>query len=237
MLVPVEAHILALEGLADLLGTIELVRESLNPGLRVGGVLACRVSRTRHTREVVELLHQQFPGTMLGTAVRESARLAEAPAFKQPILSYAPDSTGAEDYRAIAAAGAGGPARGGARVSRPKTTLPYNPVAQRMRAMIGTVPVEPTQPAEQGQPSEWGQPMQSAKPAYCRASFQIPQQLLAEIRDAVIALSGPPERLTMARFAEQAFRHELERLQTDHNEGRPFPSTDGVVRVGRPVGS
>jgi chromosome partitioning protein len=104
VLVPVEAHILALEGLADLLGTIELVREALNPGLRVSGVLACRVSRTRRTREVVALLHQQFPETMLDTAVRESARLAEAPAFKQPILSYAPDSTGAEDYRAIAAA-------------------------------------------------------------------------------------------------------------------------------------
>jgi chromosome partitioning protein len=103
VLVPVEAHSLALEGLADLLGSIELVRESLNPGLRVGGVLACRVSRTRHTREVVELLRQQFPDTMLGTAVRESARLAEAPAFKQPILQYASDSSGTEDYRAVAA--------------------------------------------------------------------------------------------------------------------------------------
>jgi hypothetical protein len=79
--------------------------------------------------------------------------------------------------------------------------------------------------------------VQATKPAYCRASFQIPQQLLADIRDAVIALSGPPERLTMARFAEEAFRHELERLQADHNDGQPFPSTDGVVRVGRPVGS
>ncbi len=103
VLVPVEAHILALEGLADLLGTIDLVRESLNPGLHIGSVLACRVSRTRHTRDVVTLLRQQFPDTMLECVVRESARLAEAPAFKQPILGYAPDSAGAEDYRAVAA--------------------------------------------------------------------------------------------------------------------------------------
>jgi hypothetical protein len=122
-------------------------------------------------------------------------------------------------------------------VTRPKTTLPYNPVTQRMRAMIGTMPAEVPQPAEDDQPRRRAQPMQAAKPAYCRASFQIPQQLLADIRDAVIALSGPPARLTMARFAEAAFRHELERLQVDHNDGRPFPSTDGAVRVGRPVGS
>jgi len=119
-------------------------------------------------------------------------------------------------------------------VNRPKTTLPYNPVADRMRAMIGAVPAEPTQ-AEQA--AERAQQEQVAKPAYCRASFQIPQELLSEIRDAVITLSGPPERLTMARFAEQAFRHELERLRTSHNHDELFPSTDGIVRVGRPVGS
>jgi chromosome partitioning protein len=103
VLVPVEAHILALEGLADLLGTMDLVREALNPRLRLGGVLACRVSRTRHTRDVTELLRQQFPDTMLTSVVRESARLAEAPAFKKPILTYASDSPGALDYRAAAA--------------------------------------------------------------------------------------------------------------------------------------
>jgi hypothetical protein len=118
-------------------------------------------------------------------------------------------------------------------VSRPKTTLPYNPVADRMRAMI-TGTVEPAQQSEAIQQAEVAKP---AKPTYLRASFQIPQELLAEVRDAVIALSGPPERLTMARFAEEAFRRELERLQAEHNAGKPFESTDGVVRVGRPVGS
>lgn len=103
VLVPVEAHILALEGLADLLGTIDLVREALNPQLKLGSVLACRVSRTRHTRDVVDLLRQQFPDAMLTTVVRESARMAEAPAFKQPITVYAPDSPAAQDYRAVAA--------------------------------------------------------------------------------------------------------------------------------------
>jgi chromosome partitioning protein len=103
VLVPVEAHIMALEGLADLLGTLDLVRDALNPELRLGSVLACRVSRTRHTRDVVDLLRQQFPDVMLDTVIRESARMAEAPAFKQPITTYAPDSPAAQDYRAVAA--------------------------------------------------------------------------------------------------------------------------------------
>lgn len=116
-------------------------------------------------------------------------------------------------------------------MSRPKTTLPYNPVADRMRSMITGAPVsgaEPTQPAQRDEPT---------KPTYLRASFQVPQELLRDIRDAVIALSGPPERLTMARFAEEAFRRELRRLETVHNGGKPFEPTDRVVRVGRPVGT
>ena len=60
LLVPVEAHVMALSGLAQLLQTVEVVRERLNPDLRVSGILACRVDfRTRHAREVVEQLRQR----------------------------------------------------------------------------------------------------------------------------------------------------------------------------------
>lgn len=85
--------------------------------------------------------------------------------------------------------------------------------------------------------TQQSEPTKQAKPTYLRASFQVPEELLADVRDAVIALSGPPERLTMARFAEEAFRRELERLQSIHNRGKPFDATDGLVRVGRPVGT
>ena len=118
-------------------------------------------------------------------------------------------------------------------MSRTKTTLPYNPVADRMRSMIAGVPANETEPTQQAQRA---QPEQK-KQTYLRASFQVPQELLMEIRDTVIALSGPPERLTMARFAEEAFRRELERLQAAYNDGKQFEPTDGAVRVGRPVGT
>lgn len=117
-------------------------------------------------------------------------------------------------------------------MSRSKTTLPYNPVADRMRSMITGTAANETEPTQQAQR---GERAKGTKPTYLRASFQVTQELLTEIRNAVIALSGPPQRLTMARFAEEAFRHELERLQTVHNDGKPFESTDGVVRVGRPI--
>ncbi len=103
VLVPVEAHVMALAGLAQLLQTVELVRERLNPELEVTGILPCRVdARTRHSREVVGQLRERFGGLVYPTVVRENVRLAEAPSFGEPITVYEPSSAGAEDYRALA---------------------------------------------------------------------------------------------------------------------------------------
>jgi chromosome partitioning protein len=103
VLVPVEAHVLALNGLALLLKTVEAVRERLNEGLILGGLVACRVdARTRHALEIVEALRKRFPKETFQTVIRENIRLAEAPSFGQPITLYDPKSVGAEDYRALA---------------------------------------------------------------------------------------------------------------------------------------
>lgn len=102
VLVPVEAHVLALSGLVSLLDTVHEVRQRLNPELSVSGIVACRVSRTRHAREVVERLLGRYPAQTLRTFVRENISLAEAPSFQLPIMRYAPNSAGAEDYRALA---------------------------------------------------------------------------------------------------------------------------------------
>jgi len=103
VLVPVEAHGIALAGLADLVNTVDLVREEgLNPTLKIDHVLACRVDRTRQAREAVEVLREQFPTAMLRTFIRESARLADNFNFRTTILKHAPTSTGAADYRAVA---------------------------------------------------------------------------------------------------------------------------------------
>jgi chromosome partitioning protein len=104
VLVPVEAHVMALSGLAALLETVETVRDRLNPELEVSAILACRVnSRTRLSREVVDSLREKFGKLVLRTVVRENVRIAEAPSFHKPVTLYDPRSYGAEDYRAVAA--------------------------------------------------------------------------------------------------------------------------------------
>ncbi len=103
LLVPVEAHVMALSGLAQLLHTVEIVQERLNSRLKISGILACRVdARTRHAREVVEQLRERSGRLVYHTVIRENIRLAECPSFGQPITQYDPKSAGAADYRALA---------------------------------------------------------------------------------------------------------------------------------------
>jgi chromosome partitioning protein len=103
LLVPVEAHVMALSGLAHLLQTVEVVKDRLNPDLKISGILACRVdARTRHAREVVEQLRKRSGPLVYKTVIRENIRLAECPSFGQPITLYDPKSAGAQDYRALA---------------------------------------------------------------------------------------------------------------------------------------
>ena len=111
---PLQPHFLALHGLSKLLKTIEIVRQRLNPELRLTGVLLCMYdSSTRLANEVSEDVRSYFEREQTAgcvwsgarafqTRIRRNVRLAEAPSFGQSILQYAPSSNGAEDYRAFA---------------------------------------------------------------------------------------------------------------------------------------
>ena len=98
---PVEAHVLALDGLALLEQTVELVSSRRRSALSIGAIVPCRVSRTRLAREVVEHLRERFGKLVTTTVIRENIKLAEAPSWHQPIQTYAPDSNGAADYSAV----------------------------------------------------------------------------------------------------------------------------------------
>ena len=103
VLVTVEAHVMALAGVAQLMQTVRVIQERLNPELRVAGILACRVDvRTRHSREVVDHLRQGFGERVFKTVIRENVRLAECPSFAMPILAYDRRTTGTWDYQALA---------------------------------------------------------------------------------------------------------------------------------------
>lgn len=103
IIVPVEARIMALSGLVQLLETIQVIKERLNPKLTISGIVPCRVDlRTNHAKEVVKELHKNFKDKMYKTAIRENIRLAEAPSFLKPITDYDAYCNGTEDYRLLA---------------------------------------------------------------------------------------------------------------------------------------
>ncbi len=80
------------------------------------------------------------------------------------------------------------------------------------------------------------EPQDGVKRAKKRATFHLPVELLDSVRDAVVALSGPPDFQTMAGFAEEALRRELMRLSEERNRGRSFPKRRRAVKSGRPLG-
>lgn len=103
VLVPVEAHVMALHGLVQLLRTINLVKQRLNPTLEIAGILACRVDyRTKHSSEVLSQLRTRFEGKVYESVIRENIRLAEAPLHLKPITTYDSACNGAADYRKLA---------------------------------------------------------------------------------------------------------------------------------------
>jgi chromosome partitioning protein len=103
VVIPVEAHALALPGVATVITSIERARRNINPGLGLLGIVACRVNTTAHTRDIVARLRTQFGSAVLEHTVREGIRVAEAPALHLPITRYAAASLVAADYRAVAA--------------------------------------------------------------------------------------------------------------------------------------
>ncbi len=104
LLIPIQCEFYALEGLTQLMRTIEQVRLLLNPRLRVGAVVLTMFdARTRLAAEVAAEVRRHFGSQVLRTAVPRSVRIAEAPSFGETVLTYDPGSAGALAYREVAA--------------------------------------------------------------------------------------------------------------------------------------
>jgi len=102
-IVPVQCEYLALEGLNSLMRAINLIKQGLNPGLRVGGIVLTMTDfRSNLAKEVADEVKQFFKGMVFDTTIPRSIRLAEAPSFGKPICLYDPHSTGALSYQLLA---------------------------------------------------------------------------------------------------------------------------------------
>jgi chromosome partitioning protein len=103
VLVPIQCEYLALEGLSRLIDTVRLVRDSLNPRLRLAGIVMTMFDpRTNLSTQVVQDVVKHFPKEIFKTIVPRSIRLSEAPSYGRTILEYDNTSRGAQAYRALA---------------------------------------------------------------------------------------------------------------------------------------
>ena len=103
VLIPIQAEYYALEGLSQLWNTVERVGESMNPGLRVSGMLLTMSDkRTRLSEEVESEVRAHFPHHTFQTVIPRSVRISEAPSYAQTAIPYDPRNVGAIAYRKAA---------------------------------------------------------------------------------------------------------------------------------------
>lgn len=103
LLIPVQAEYYALEGLGQLMNTINLIKNNIKPNLEVlGAVLTMYDKRTKLSDEVLHQLYQYFPDRIFRSVIPRNVRLTESPSFGKSILEYDPKSKGAKAYERLA---------------------------------------------------------------------------------------------------------------------------------------
>jgi chromosome partitioning protein len=103
VIVPVQCEYLSLRGLIQLENTLSMIRENLNPDVRIRGILPTMFDgRTLHSREAVEILQENFGTLVFETRIRKTIRYAEAPVKGTSVLKYDSNGTAARAYRELA---------------------------------------------------------------------------------------------------------------------------------------
>lgn len=103
ILIPVQCEYYALEGLSQLLNTINLVKENIKPELKIlGAIMTMYDDKHKLTQEIFDELYRYFPNRIFRTVIPRNIRLAEAPSFGRSILHYDRKSTGAKAYEKLA---------------------------------------------------------------------------------------------------------------------------------------
>jgi chromosome partitioning protein len=103
ILIPVQAEYYALEGLGQLMSTIDLVKTNIKPELNIlGAVITMFDKRTNLSGQVMQELYQYFPNKIFRSIIPRNVRLSEAPSHGIPIIHYDPTSKGARAYHKLA---------------------------------------------------------------------------------------------------------------------------------------
>ncbi len=102
VLIPLQCEYYALEGISQLLKTIDLIKRSLNRDLEILGILLTMYGRTSLSQQIVDETRRYFKNKVFKTIIPRNVRLSEAPSFSQSIFEYAPESSGAIAYKELA---------------------------------------------------------------------------------------------------------------------------------------
>lgn len=101
VIIPLTAEALPFKGLTMIQEIVEMVQKRLNPSLSISGIVLNRWAGRKLNKIVEEALRERFPDEVYKTKIRENISIAEAPLTKSDIYSYAPESNGAKDYKAL----------------------------------------------------------------------------------------------------------------------------------------
>ena len=166
VLIPMQAEYFALEGISELLDTVLRVRESLNPGLKVEGVVLTMFDdRTNLAQQVADELRSHFGEALCQTTIPRNIRLAEAPSFGKPALLYDARSRGSESYLRLAkeiierelAGGGGQPAADSQQPSRDShqpSAISHQPSEAEQTPAVGEETAAAVQAAPDGREPE-----------------------------------------------------------------------------------
>ena len=103
VLIPIQCEFYALEGVSQLMSTIDIVKRNMNPDLEIEGVILSMFDgRTNLSIQVVEEVKKYFKEKVYTTVIPRNVRLAEAPSYGMPVIQYDPKSTGAMAYMEFA---------------------------------------------------------------------------------------------------------------------------------------
>jgi chromosome partitioning protein len=103
VIIPIQCEYYALEGIGQLLNTINLVRENLNPSLEIEGILLTMYdTRTNLSRDVIEEVKKNFKGKIFKSIIPRNVRVSEAPSYGKPVVLYDAKSKGAIAYKKLA---------------------------------------------------------------------------------------------------------------------------------------
>jgi chromosome partitioning protein len=103
VIVPVQCEYLSMRGLVQLQNTLEMIRENLNPGVTIEGILPTMLdARTVHAKEAIEILEENFGELVFKSRIRKAIKFAEAPVRGSSVLKYDPKGNAAESYRDLA---------------------------------------------------------------------------------------------------------------------------------------